>query len=494
MFKTDIVIIGSGIAALSVANALCGNGKKVTIITKGKKSSSNSSLAQGGIAVALSENDNFNMHYDDTLEAGCYQNNSESVMTLVSKAPEVIKEFIKSGMKFGTDEKGNLLFGKEGAHHISRIIHAGGDRTGLKVMEELFSQINKNVIINEDEMVLELRVKGNECGGVITRGKDGRINCYEANHTILATGGIGQLYPCTSNDITITGDGLAMAYRAGLPISSPEFVQFHPTMLNINGKTMGLVSEAVRGDGGILINQDGIRIMEGKHPLKDLAPRDIVSRVVYDHYLKGDKIYLDISHIENFKERFPYVSEICDKNGVDLNKNIIPVRPGAHFHMGGIKAEPNGKTEINGLYVVGEAACTGVHGANRLASNSLLEGLVFGKLTAENIIDSDRRVLHFDDEFSEAGVGVLPLKREIQSKMMEFIGIVRYKNKIPEIIKWFEKYIPKGTDKPFGKINFNKIDNERMEIYNMLTAGYLIANAAFDRSESIGAHYIIDKE
>ncbi len=285
-----------------------------------------------------------------------------------------------------------------------------------------------------------------------------------------------------------------MAYRAGLSISSPEFVQFHPTMLNINGKTMGLVSEAVRGDGGILINQDGVRIMEGKHPLKDLAPRDVVSRVVYDSYLKGDKIYLDISDIDNFKERFPYVSEICDKNGVDLNKNLIPVRPGAHFHMGGVKAKPDGSTALNGLYVVGEAACTGVHGANRLASNSLIEGLVFGKLTAENIINSDRRALHFDDEFSTAEVENLPDKKEIQSKMMEFIGIVRYKNKIPEIIKWFEKYIPEGTDKIFGKINFNKINNTQMEIYNMLTAGYIIANAALERQESIGAHYIIDKE
>jgi len=494
MIKTDIVIIGSGIAALSVANTLCKNGRKVTVITKGDKSSSNSTLAQGGIAVALSENDNYTMHYDDTLEAGCYYNNPESVMTLVSKAPDVIREFIKSGMNFDTDEKGNLLFGKEGAHHISRIIHAGGDRTGLKVMEELFSQINENVTINENEMVLELRVKNNECSGVITRDADGNINRYEANYTILATGGIGQLYPCTSNDITITGDGLAMAYRAGLEISVPEFVQFHPTMLNINGKTMGLVSEAVRGDGGILINQDGVKIMEGKHPLKDLAPRDVVSRVVYDRYLKGDQIYLDISNVENFKERFPYVSEICDKNGIDLNKNIIPVRPGAHFHMGGIKAAPNGKTGVNGLYVVGEAACTGVHGANRLASNSLLEGLVFGKLTAENIINSNRQALHFDDKLSDAEIENLPDKKEIQSKMMEFIGIVRYKNKIPEIIKWFEKYIPKGTDKPFGKINFNKINNRQTEIYNMLTAGYLIAVSALKRGESIGAHYIIDKE
>ncbi len=494
MIKTDIIIVGSGIAALSVANTLCKNGRKAVIITKALKSSSNSTLAQGGISVALSKNDNYNLHYNDTLEAGCYKNDPESVMTLVSKAPDVLEEFIKTGMKFDTDEKGNLLFGKEGAHHISRIIHAGGDRTGLKVMEELFSRINENITINENEMVLELRVKNNECGGVITRDNYGNINSYEANYTILATGGIGQLYPCTSNDITITGDGLAMAYRADIVISTPEFVQFHPTMLNINGKTMGLVSEAVRGDGGILINQDGVRIMEGKHPLKDLAPRDVVSRVVYDHYLKGDKIFLDISSVENFNGRFPYVSEICDKNGVDLSKNIIPVRPGAHFHMGGIKAKPTGETSLPGLYAVGEAACTGVHGANRLASNSLLEGLVFGRLTAENIMSSDRKAPRFDDEIPNIQIEKLPDKNEIRNKMMEFIGIVRYKNKIPEIIKWFEEYIPSGSDKPMGKIDFTKTTNSEFEIYNMLTAGYIIAKAALKRNESIGAHYILDKE
>jgi len=492
MIKTDIVIIGSGIAALSVASTLCKNGRKAMVITKALREFSNSYLAQGGISVAISDNDSFSMHFDDTMEAGCFYNNPESVMTLVSKAPDVIRDFIDSGMKFDTDENGRLLFGKEGAHHISRIIHAGGDRTGRKVMEELFSRLNDNIIIKENEMVLELRVINNECSGVITRDAGGNLNCYEANYTILATGGIGQLYPCTSNDITITGDGLAMAYRAGLKLNALEFVQFHPTMLNINGKTMGLVSEAVRGAGGILINQDGVKIMENMHPLKDLAPRDVVSRVVYDRFLSGDEIFLDISGVSDFKKRFPYVSEICEKNGIDLSENIIPVRPGAHFHMGGVVAAPDGKTNIDGLYAVGEAACTGVHGANRLASNSLLEGLVFGRFTAENILNSNREALSFNDEFSSVKIGGLPSKKEIQKKMMEFIGIVRYKNKIPDIIKWFESFIPSGLDKPFGKIDIKESSNSDIEIYNMLTAGYLIAKAALERGESLGAHYIVD--
>lgn len=494
MIKTDIVIIGSGIAALSVAKELSQNGRKVTVLTKKKKNFSNSTLAQGGISVALSENDNYKMHYDDTMEAGCYLNDSEAVMTLVSKAPEIIKELIDSGMQFDRDENGNLLYGKEGAHHISRIIHAGGDRTGLKVVEKLFSDLNENVTLTEDEMVLELRVKNNECSGVITRDKDGNITLYEANYTILATGGIGQLYPCTSNDITITGDGLAMAYRADCVLTNLEFVQFHPTMLNINGKTMGLVSEAVRGAGGILVTKNGIRIMENIHHLKDLAPRDVVSRVVYDHFVKGEDIFLDISKVSDFKKHFPTISENCEANGIDLSKNLIPIRPGAHFHMGGIKAHPTGETNIGGLYAVGEAACTGVHGANRLASNSLLEGLVFGKLLADKILVSNRKAPEFYDEKCTIQLNNLPTKKEIQNKMMEFLGIVRYKSRISDILRWFKSYLPEGQTKIFGQINIEKISNENMEIYNMLTAGYLIAASAYNRAESIGAHYILDEE
>lgn len=493
MIETDVVIIGSGIAALSTANELCKNGIKTIIITKSKKDSSNSTLAQGGISVALSKDDNYKWHYDDTMEAGCYFNDSDAVMELVSKAPSFIMDFIHSGMRFDSDNNGKLHFGKEGAHRLSRIIHAGGDRTGLKVMEQLFKNINDNVTIIENEMALDLRVNNGKCYGVITRNSDNKIKEYTASYTVLATGGIGQLYPCTSNDITITGDGIAMAYRAGCILKNLEFVQFHPTMLNINDKTMGLVSEAVRGEGAILVNQKGERIMENVHPMKDLAPRDIVSREVYSHYLVGDEIFLDISTVENFSERFPSVTEICESNGINLSENLIPVKPGAHFHMGGVESEPNGTTNIDGLLAVGEVSCTGVHGANRLASNSLLEGIVFGKLTAENIINNKREIENIIDVFSEINITKpLPSKSEIQNKMMEFVGIVRYSDKISEIIDWFSQYMP--NNKSFCKINVKNIANNDLEIYNMLTVGYLIAQAALERNESLGAHYIIDKE
>ena len=490
MIKTDVLVIGSGIGALSVASELCKYKRKVTIITKGLRKSCNSSLAQGGISVALSDKDDYHWHYEDTMIAGCNLNDSDAVMKLVSTAPNVIREFIKTGMVFDKDENGNIAFGREGAHRLNRIIHAGGDRTGLRVVEQLLRNVTTDVNIVQNEMALELRVKNGKCSGAITKNlKTGEISHYEADYTVLATGGIGQLYPSTSNDVTITGDGMAMAYRAGCKLKNLEFIQFHPTMLTINSKAYGLVSEAVRGAGGILINDKGEKIMEGVHPQKDLAPRDVVSREVYAHYLKGEKIFLDTSAIDNFREKFPTVTEICEEHGVNVDDKMIPVAPGAHFHMGGVEATPEGITNIDGLYAVGEVACTGVHGANRLASNSLLEGLVFGKLLADYIVNTPRKAEEFDDTIPTETLGDLPTKKEIQHQMMKFLGIVRHTGNIHSIIEWFEQYSP---DKKFGKLDIVNTPPEKLEIYNMLTAGWLIAKAAEKRKESIGAHYIVN--
>lgn len=488
MIKTDVIIVGLGVGALSTASELCKHGVKILAITKGLKNTGNSKLAQGGISVVISEEDSFKLHYEDTMEAGCYLNDSDAVMKLVTKAPEVIAQFIDSGMKFDSDEDGKLFLSKEGAHRLSRIIHAGGDRTGYLVVEQLLKNINENVAIVENEMTLELKVKDNKCCGVITKDLYGNIKEYEAKYTIIATGGIGQLYPCTSNDAAITGDGLAMAYRAGCRLKNLEFVQFHPTMLNIGGKTMGLISEAVRGEGGILVDADKMPIMEGIHPLKDLAPRDVVSRQVYFYTSKNREIFLDISKVKNFKERFPAITEICESNGVDLSKNLIPVMPGAHFHMGGIEATVEGITTIEGLFAVGEVACTGVHGANRLASNSLLEGIVFGNLLAEHILKNDRGDLHISAVKSDVKLEKLPEKSELQDKMMKYLGIVRTKEGIKTFIDWAEQFKPDGRD--FGYIDLSAVTNEEFEIYNMLTSCWLIAKAAYARDESIGAHYI----
>ncbi len=488
MIKTDILIIGSGIGALSVASELCKYKRKILVITKGHTKSCNSSLAQGGISVALSDEDSYELHYKDTMTAGCNINDPEAVLKLVSAAPDVIREFIDTGMVFDKDEKGNIAFGREGAHSLNRIIHAGGDRTGLRVVEQLLRNITTDVTIIQNEMALELRVKDGKCSGVITRNEDGEIHVYQANYTVLATGGIGQLYPSTSNDITITGDGISMAYRAGCRLKNLEFIQFHPTMLTIDGRACGLVSEAVRGAGGVLVSDKGERIMKGIHPQEDLAPRDVVAREVYAHYLKGEKIYLDISAVKDFRKKFPTVTEICEEHGVNVDDKMLPVAPGAHFHMGGVEATPEGITNIEGLLAVGEVACTGVHGANRLASNSLLEGIVFGKLLADYIANNKRTAPEMTDEICRYTVGSLPEKADIQRHMMKFVGIVRHSELMKEILQWFEQYMPDNKD--FVKLNIEKTSNAQFEIYNMLTAGWLIARAAYERKESIGAHYI----
>lgn len=488
MEEADILVIGSGIGALSVAGQLCKHKRKVTVITKGLKKACNSSLAQGGISVALSKEDDYHYHYEDTMAAGCNLNDPEAVMKLVSTAPGVIKEFIESGMVFDKDEKGELAFGREAAHRLNRVIHAGGDKTGLRVVEQLIRNLTTDVTVKQNEMALDLRVKDGKCCGVITRDDKGEKHVYHANYTILATGGIGQLYPSTSNDVTITGDGLAMAYRAGAKLKNLEFIQFHPTMLTIDGNAYGLVSEACRGAGGILVNEKGERIMEGVHPMKDLAPRDVVARQVYAHTLKGEKIYLDISAVKDFKKKFPTVTSICEEHGVDPDDGKIPVAPGAHFHMGGVEATTEGLTSVEGLYAVGEVACTGVHGANRLASNSLLEGIVFGKLLADYILTHPKKTENFSEEPIKTKLKSLPTKAEIREKMMEFVGIVRHEKKMLDILDWFKQYMPNGED--FTRIDPDSATNEETELYNMVTAGYLIAKAAFSRKESIGAHFI----
>ncbi|MCD8159129.1 MAG: L-aspartate oxidase [Clostridiales bacterium] len=492
MISTDVIIVGAGIAAYSVGCRLCDSGKKVIMLTKSEKQNCNSTLAQGGISVALRDDDNYMSHYEDTLTAGCNLNNKEATLELVKTAPSVIREFIDHGMNFDKNPDSSLSFGKEAAHKLARVIHAGGDRTGLKVMEQLYVNMADRTELHENEPVIDVIIKDGEAVGVVTRTADGKYHTYCAPYVVLATGGIGNLYPGTSNDHTITGDSVALGYRCGAELKNLEFVQFHPTLLTFGGKNFGLITEAVRGDGGVLINEKGEKIMEGVHPLKDLAPRDVVSRTVYKYTLAGEKIYLDISAIHDFKTRFPYVSEICETNGLDLSRNLIPVAPGAHFHMGGVKAKPTGETTVKGLYAVGEAACTGVHGANRLASNSLLEGLVFGRLTADNIISSDRKLKPCEYDFPTLEPKrPFPEKGQIKKVMMDCVGVIRTEEKMKQAIEFFEEYMPDKNG--FGRINPDSVTNQELELYNMLTTGWLIAKAAYNRKESFGAHYIAEE-
>ncbi|PEC19538.1 L-aspartate oxidase [Bacillus cereus] len=488
MPSADVLIIGSGVAALRVAKEIC-HEKNVIIITKGTERNNNTHLAQGGIAAAVATYDDPHNHFEDTLVAGCHYNDEEVVRYLVEEGLEEINNLIDDGMKFDGDETGPHL-GKEGAHRKRRILHAGGDATGKNLLEHFIQEVAPYVTVVEQEMVLDFIIENDKCAGVLTRNSEGELKRYDANYTVLATGGIGGLYAFTSNDKTITGDGLAMVYRAGGELVDLEFIQFHPTMLYAGGRCCGLVSEAVRGEGAVLINGKGQRFMMAIHPEQDLAPRDVVARAIHEQLLAGEKVYLNIEMIQDFEQRFPTVSSICKRNGVDINEKRIPVVPGAHFHMGGVKTNCDGETSIPNLYAVGEVACNGVHGANRLASNSLLEGLVFGKRIGQHILSKatkERLNVLAEKEEKFIVLNDLPAKEEIQGCMMKYVGIVRTEQSLSYARKWLGKYGVRNMI-----LQHNTLTNEEITLINMLTVCELIVISALQREDSIGGHYRSD--
>jgi L-aspartate oxidase len=487
MPKSDVVIIGSGLAALVAANRLSVE-KNVIIFTKLTKGNSNSMLAQGGIAAAISNLDDWTLHFNDTMIAGCQHNNKQAVKTLVQAGPHYMFDLINNGMLFDKDPTGSITLGQEGAHSKRRILHAGGDATGKALVHFQLGKLLSKVGIVEHEFAVDLIMNEGVCVGVKTIDKESNENTYYANHVILATGGCGGLYNHSSNDSTIVGDGYAMAYRAGAELVDMEFVQFHPTLLYINGHCPGLISEAVRGEGAVLVTESGRRIMEGKHPLLDLAPRDVVARVIFEEVKAGETIYLDISMINHFAQHFPTITALCEQNNVSIKEGRIPVVPGAHFMMGGIKVDQNSRSSVPGLYAVGEVACTGVHGANRLASNSLLEGIVFANLMADFILNEKDRPIkqgNIDGTRTLQPMIQLPSAIEIQSWMMNLVGIVRNKQELTEMVQLLEPYSKLSPN----QLNFNK---EQISLLNMMTTAWLIASSALKREESRGGHFRAD--
>lgn len=384
--NVDVLVVGSGIAGLYVALQLAAQ-YEVLLVTKSKVQASNSAKAQGGVAVALREDDGPHMHMQDTLECGCHLNDQEAVRLLTQKSRQVIQNLIDYGVPFDRDEKGKLLLCKEGFHRVSRIIHAGGDATGLAITTTLANRALscKNITVMEDAFVEELVTSERICTGALIN-HEGQYVHVVAPHTVLANGGCGHLFEETTNVFESTGDGMALAYRAGATLVDMEFVQFHPTALATNDYPKALISEAVRGEGATLINSTGQAFMKNYHQWADLAPRDVVARAIFAEQLKGNDIYLDISEITaEFNTRFPTIYKTCLQKGVDLKEGKIPITPAAHFMMGGVQTDLDGRTTVEGLFACGEVACTGVHGANRLASNSLLEGLVFAKQISDFI-------------------------------------------------------------------------------------------------------------
>src|SRR6266699_3232043 len=382
--ETDFLVIGAGVAGLRAAVELAPAGR-VLVLVKREVADSSTQLAQGGIAAALSDEDEISLHLQDTLNAGDGLCNPEAARVLVEDAPERIEELIAWGTQF--DREGTkLTFGREGAHSRNRILHAHGDSTGREIQRALYAKAKTlpEISVREFEFSTDLISEGGRIAGVRVIDEHGQHSSIQASAVLLATGGMGQLYLNTSNPSVATGDGFAMAYRAGAEVTDLEFIQFHPTALYLKKAPRFLLSEALRGEGAYLRNMEMSRFMAKYHPMAELAPRDVVARAIMHELERGRAkdpvVYLDLTHLDeaHVQRRFPRIYKTCMQYNVDITTELIPIRPAAHYAMGGVRTDLNGRASLAGLYAAGEAAGTGVHGANRLASNSLLEGLVFG--------------------------------------------------------------------------------------------------------------------
>ncbi|MBO3674136.1 L-aspartate oxidase [Streptomyces sp. NEAU-YJ-81] len=394
----DVVVVGSGVAGLTAALRCAAAGARVTVVTKARLDDGSTRWAQGGIAAALGEGDTPEQHLDDTLVAGAGLCDERAVRTLVTEGPDAVRRLIATGARFDADDTGEILLAREGGHHRRRIAHAGGDATGAEISRALVEAVREAGIDTvENALVLDLLKDGSGRAAGVTlhvmgEGQRDGVGAVRADAVVLATGGMGQIFSATTNPAVSTGDGVALALRAGAEVSDLEFVQFHPTVLWLGPEAEGqqpLVSEAVRGEGAHLVDADGVRFMQGQHELAELAPRDIVAKGIMRRMQErgAEHMYLDARHFgaRMWERRFPTILAACRAHGIDPVTEPIPVAPAAHYASGGVRTDLHGRTTVPGLYACGEVACTGVHGANRLASNSLLEGLVFAERIAEDI-------------------------------------------------------------------------------------------------------------
>jgi L-aspartate oxidase len=495
--KTDFLVIGSGIAGLRAAIEL-GKAGEVLILTKDLPDESNTSYAQGGIAVALSDEDEVSLHYEDTIRAGDGMCSPEAVKVLVEEGIKCIQELIDWGMAF--DHQGSRLsFSREAAHSRSRVLHAKGDSTGREVQRDLLKKAysNPRIHFSPHNFCLNLLVEGGKVwGGTFLSEEDSQVKTVLARSTVLATGGAGQVYSETTNPDLATGDGVTIAHRAGALLSDMEFVQFHPTVLFIHGAPRFLLTEAIRGEGGYLRNLEGFRFMRDYHEAGEMAPRDVVSRaIVAELKKKGGKfVYLDLTHLnETFvRKRFPMVYSTCLNYGIDITVDKIPVHPAAHYLMGRVKTDLYGRTSLPNLYAAGEVACTDVHRANRLAGNSLLEGLVFGSRVglavaseapptrsqfAETPLKPKESSPTERPELGEA-------KSTAQKLMWGKVGILRDGSELKEGLRLLMQLRSWGSESPLDRVEW--------ECANLMSVGKMILISAMAREESRGAHFRSD--
>ncbi len=498
---TDALVVGSGVAALRAALEVAPSAA-VAVVTKSELAESNSFYAQGGIAAVFTPEDSFARHEKDTLATGCGLADEAVVHRVVEAAPEVVQELIDWGAKFDK-AGGRIAASREGGHSAARVLHARGDETGKEITSALIDRVREHeaVDLREQTFGVDLLTLDGEVAGLLAWHPVHGLHAIRARKTVLATGGAGRAYRETTNPEVATGDGLAMAYRAGAALADLEFVQFHPTTLYIAGASRHLVSETVRGEGGRLVDKAGKPFMDRYHPMGDLAPRDVVSRSILDHMRKTvtTNVYLDLTHLgPEVRDRFPGIAEACEQFDIDIARDRIPVRPSAHYMIGGVRVDERGRTGLPNLYACGEVSSTGLHGANRLGSNSLLEGLVFGRAAGGDIVESlardgngaaeDRRPGRIRSDVSHSTRGQLNLtdvRNSLRSLMWRNVGIVRQQDDLQDaigLIDFWQSYVlDKVFDRPAG-----------WELQNMLALGRLMSEAALRRTETRGVHYRSD--
>ncbi|MFJ8846173.1 L-aspartate oxidase [Streptomyces cyaneofuscatus] len=505
----DVVVVGSGVAGLTTALRCAAAGLDTVVVTKARLDDGSTRWAQGGIAAALGEGDTPEQHLDDTLVAGAGLCDEEAVRTLVTEGPDAVRRLITTGATFDTTDSGDIALTREGGHHRRRIAHAGGDATGAEISRALVEAVRSAALHTiENALVLDLLTdaEGRTAGvslHVMGEGQHDGVGAVRAPSVVLATGGMGQVFSATTNPSVSTGDGVALALRAGAEVSDLEFVQFHPTVLFLGADSEGqqpLVSEAVRGEGAHLVDATGTRFMLGQHELAELAPRDIVAKAITRqmHEHGTEHMYLDARHFgaPMWEQRFPTILAACRAHGIDPVTEPIPVAPAAHYASGGIRTDLRGRTTVPGLYACGEVACTGVHGANRLASNSLLEGLVFAERIAADIAET--RPPRTEPAMNTGGEPVALLAPEtrtaIQRIMTRGAGVLRSAASLAaaaEELEALHRSAAADVDAADPKDAVPGVD--AWEVTNLLLVSRVLVAAAREREETRGCHWREDR-
>ena len=494
---TDVLIIGGGLAGLRAANAVSSS-NSLMIVTKDQLQQSNSNYAQGGIAGVMHPEDNFENHIQDTLTAGGSLCDQDIVDMVIKEAPDRIRELMQWGTNFDRNS-GELSLGREGGHSHHRILHALGDSTGKEIIRAMIQWTRKlrNVSILENTFTLDLLTEDGICRGALIRQNNEMIMVW-AKQTILCTGGAGQLYRESTNPSVATADGHALAYRAGAELSDMEFMQFHPTVLYIAGSSRNLITEAMRGEGAYLVDNNGHRFMNEYDQRGELAPRDVVSQAIVSQMEKKRHpcVYLDLAHLNAsyVTGRFPGIARTCDKFGINITSDRIPVRPGAHYMIGGVTVDAQGRTTLPGLWAAGEVSASGLHGANRLASNSLLESLVFGAHAGKGASDAASQMQDHYEAYQISNPNIastneimdLPdITNSLKSLMWRFVGVRRQADTLKEALETIDRWRRYVLPAQFTSL-------QGWELQNMLTVARIMVDAAFQREESRGVHLRTD--